>query len=257
MSYGDIMKKSDIYLNGPISKGKEQGLEDIVNQAVKKDIQVLSILDCIEKTDGVLRTTSSCRDALKHRAEIMELQRMRNEITLLNGIQVSQPYERGEEFEFYASFPMDMIVGIVDDFDKGLQKEEEIKKAYDDYYCKNLYAVESGKIDVLSHLGLIHTYYGYRYCNDSLIDTLLREMIHRNVLLEITSGVQRKDNFSTFPSYDLLKRYKKLGGEMVTIGTHANDIQNIGKNLEETYQIAHDLELNPGYFQKRKFKKIL
>lgn len=278
MSYGDIMKKSDIYLNGPISEGKKQRLEDIVSQAIKKDIHVLSILDCIEKTDGVLRATSSCRDALKQREEIMRLQRIRNEIrgyalnesteiinkeeatseiTLLNGIQVSQPYERGEELELYANFPMDMIVGTVDDFQRGLQKEEEVKKAYDDYYCKNLYAVESGKIDVLSHLGLIHAYYGYRYCNDSLIDTLLREMISRNILLEITAGVQRKDNFSTFPSYDLLKRYKKLGGEMVTIGTHANDIQNIGKNLEEAYQIAHDLELNPGYFQKRKLKKIL
>ena len=299
MTYGDIMLKSDIYLSCPTSKDTKQNLEDVVNQAIKKDIHVLSILYCIEKTDGVLRTTSSCRDALKRRDEIMRLQRIKNkirddvlnqsaeitnkeeakneirddvlnqsaeiinkeeaknQITLLNGIQVSQPYERGEELELYATFPMDMIVGTVDDFQRGLQKEEEVKKAYDDYYRKNLYAVESGKIDVLSHLGLIHAYYGYRYCNDSLIDTLLREMIDRNILLEIMTGVQRKDNFSTFPSYDLLKRYKKLGGEMVTIGTHANDIQNIGKNLEEAYAIVQDLKLNPGYFQKRKFKKIL
>ncbi len=257
MSYGDIMKKSDIYLNCPTSKDKEQDLEVVVNNAIEKKVDVLSIINCIQKADGILRTTYSCSSTLKRSTEIADLQKMRKEITLLNGIQIPEPYARGNELGLYARFPIDVITGVVYDFKRELEKEEDIKKAYDDYYLKNLYAVQSGNIDTLSHLGFIHAFYGYKYHNDPLINALLEEMIHRNVLLEITPSISQKGNFSIFPSSDLLKRYRELGGEMVTIGTYANDIQDIGKNLEDGYEIAQDLGLEPGYFQKRKFKKII
>lgn len=69
----------------------------------------------------------------------------------------------------------------------------------------------------------------------------------------MTSGVQRKDTFTTIPSYPILKHYKELGGENIVIGTCTRD--SIGKDLEEAYRILQVLELNSGYFQKRKLKK--
>lgn len=255
MSYGDIMLKSDIYLSCPTSKGKKRDLEDIVSEAIKKEIDVLSIVDSIEENNGILITTYLCDPTSSRRGEISNLQKLRKEITLLNGIQVSNPHLREKELNLYATFPMDVITGIVPNICFHLEHEEEIQKAYEDYYLRNLYAVQKGNIDVLAQLGSVHTHYGYAYHNYALIDTLLNQLVDKEIALEVTSGIKRKDAFTTIPSYPILKRYKELGGENVVVGSCIRNA--LGRNLEDVYKVVQDLDLNPGYFQKRKFKKIL
>lgn len=43
------------------------------------------------------------------------------------------------------------------------------------------------------------------------------------------------------PSVEILKLYKKLGGDIITIGSDGHDVDQYGFNIQETKQILKDL----------------
>lgn len=249
------MLKSDIYLNCPTLKDEKLSLEDIKIVTELHDIAILSLLEKVEKTKGILSTTYLHN--FEKRKEISELKKLREDMLCLQGIEIPEAYQREAELRLYSSFPLDVLVGSVSEIQTDLQTEEEIEKEYEEYYKKNLQTVLTGKIDVLAHVGLIHNAYGYPYYNQELLDTLLKEMIKTGTVLEMEPALDRKDAQTTFPSYSLLKRYHELGGENVVISSGAKTVEAIGNSLEEMYIMAKDFHLQPGYFEKRQFKKIL
>ena len=249
------MLKSDIYLNCPKTIDEKLSLEDLKVATELQNISILSLLEKVEKTKGILSTTYLHN--FEKRKEVTELKKLREDMLCLRGIEMPEVYQRETELKLYSSFPLDVLVGTVLKIQTDLQTEEEIQNAYEDYYLRNLDTVLTGKIDVLAHVGLIHTMYGYPYYNQELLDTLLKKMIEKRVVFEMEPALDRKDAQTTFPSYFLLKRYYELGGENVVISSGAKTVEELGNSLEEMYIMAKDLHLQPGYFEKRQFKKIL
>ncbi len=256
MAYGDNMLKSDIYLNRSTSRTEKDTLEDVVQRAEKLGISILTFLDSIERENGILRTTYLHGGAAR-KQELSHLKNLREKVHVLNGFEVAEPYLREEELQLYNTFPLDVIIGSVEKFATTLTEEEQIKKAYDNYYYRNLKSVIMGNIDVLAHLGSIQKYYDYSYNNTGVIDSFLKMLIQKEIVLEIEPNLERKDTLYTYPSFALLKRYRELGGEKVIIASHAQSVDLLAFHLEECYKMAKDLNLVPGYFEKRKFKKLI
>lgn len=107
-----------------------------------------------------------------------------------------------------------------------LQLTECLRK-FDDYDC-------------LGHL----TYYS-RYCpfDDKMmryrdaaaeLDELFRIIIPKGKGIEINTSVYRRFGFMV-PDYDILKRYRELGGEIIVTGSDAHLPNFIGANFKEAY----------------------
>lgn len=101
--------------------------------------------------------------------------------------------------------------------------------------------------DVLGHLTFISkcranpTKALVRYGDHrELIDEILRELARKGLGMELnTSGMDRCGGF--LPTADYFRRFKELGGKLVTIGSDAHDPVRVGQYTTEACQVLSDI----------------
>lgn len=143
------------------------------------------------------------------------------------------------------------------------KSEEEIYRAYFEEEIAN--AKKFSNFDVYGHLDYIVRYgankdadYSYAKYKD-LLDKLLETLIEKGKGIEINTGGLRHGLREQNPCTDILKRYKELGGEIITIGSDAHNPQDMAYKFD----IVPDLLKSCGFdyytiFEKRnpEFHKI-
>ncbi len=104
-----------------------------------------------------------------------------------------------------------------------------------------------GEFDVLAHL----TYIGKTNAHPAprtvpyaehkdLIDEILRQLALRGKGLELnTSGVDRCGGF--LPTADYFRRFKELGGQIVTVGSDAHTCSRVGQYTLEACRVLQDI----------------
>jgi histidinol-phosphatase (PHP family) len=81
----------------------------------------------------------------------------------------------------------------------------------------------------------------------------MRELIKRGKGMEInTSGLDRVGDF--LPSRAHIKRFRELGGEIITVGSDAHDPSRVGQYTSEACEIAKDIFGYVCTFEGRKVK---
>ena len=101
--------------------------------------------------------------------------------------------------------------------------------------------------DVLAHL----TYIAKSPCHPAprpvayddhreIVDEILKILVQKGKGMEMnSSGVDRCGGF--LPTADYLRRFKELGGEIVTIGSDAHDTNRVGQYNREACEILKDI----------------
>ena len=96
--------------------------------------------------------------------------------------------------------------------------------------------------DCVGHIGYIAK--GLHYEDNTfpyemfpeLFDRILREIIKRGKGIEVnTSGIDRGGHVLPHPS--IIRRYRELGGRIITIGSDAHKAQNVGAHIKEAVEI--------------------
>ncbi len=96
--------------------------------------------------------------------------------------------------------------------------------------------------DCVSHIGYIAK--GLHYEDNvflyqmfpELFDKILREIIKRGKGIEVnTSGIDRGGHVLPHPS--VIRRYRELGGRMITIGSDAHKAQNVGAYIKDAVAV--------------------
>ncbi len=84
-----------------------------------------------------------------------------------------------------------------------------------------------------------------------ITDEILRVLVQKGKGMEInTSGVDRAGDF--LPGAPFLKRFRELGGEIVTVGSDAHDASRVGQYSKEALEILKDIFGHVCTFQNRK-----
>ena len=151
------------------------------------------------------------------------------------------------------AYPLDFIIGSIH-FVDGLDPY------YPEYfvkYGKNAYTryfetvLENLKImscfDSLGHLDYIVRYgkgsdltYSYEeYAH--LIDPILRILIDRGIALECNTGGMSRGLPEPNPCYDIFRRYRQMGGELITLGSDAHDPSTLGCYFEEAGEMLRSI----------------
>lgn len=139
------------------------------------------------------------------------------------------------------------------------------KEAVDKYMNQVLACVKShDDYDVLGHLTYVcksehnptHANIPYDDIKE-ITDQILKILIDKGKGIEInTSGVDRIGDF--LPSIEYLKRYRELGGEIITIGSDAHDITRVGQYMFDAINMIKEVFPYVCTFEKRRpiFHKI-
>jgi histidinol-phosphatase (PHP family) len=124
------------------------------------------------------------------------------------------------------------------------------KKTKDEIFVPYLNAVDESldaeiPYDIVAHLGYIarKAPFEFRYADyDGLFDRILSRIIQKGKCLEINSHVKfAKTDF--FPGIDILKRYRELGGELLTFSSDAHQPYRVA----EKYNLIRDAAKSLGF----------
>ncbi len=128
-----------------------------------------------------------------------------------------------------------------------LIRNKDLEEIYSIYLNEVRISAESGLFNCVGHFDYVKKYTGKNDIlerKEQLVEQLkdtLRAIIDRGILLEInTKGLIRKPrNF--YPDLDILKLFKKLGGENVIVGSDAHCVEEIGLGVNAAVGICQEL----------------
>ena len=120
----------------------------------------------------------------------------------------------------------------------------DIRSLMDRYFAEVLDMVRWGRFHSLAHLT-----YPFRYIPEfrgkedyspwqDAIDAIFRALAERGLALEINTSGLRQSMGRTMPDLPMIRRFKELGGERVTVGSDAHFPQDVGCNIADGLEIA-------------------
>ena len=185
------------------------------------------------------------------------------------GIELGQVFHNLEKAEsLLGKYRFDFVLGSLhmlkyDNFDlfaadyKDLSPEK-LGVYLQKYFEEMLRLVSWGKFDVLAHLDFPWRYMRLAGVEADLalyrdyVDEILGKIVEKGIGLELNmSGLKYKTG--VMPPDWVIRRYRELGGEIVTIGSDAHNAENLGAGIEEGMKLLQDAGFSDfAFFRKRK-----
>ncbi|MCK5128279.1 MAG: histidinol-phosphatase HisJ family protein [Clostridiales bacterium] len=181
-------------------------------------------------------------------------------LTLLCGVEFSEPHVYPKEFEMYQKMPYDFILGSihfwVDDLFPTKMKKSNIsaKTAFNRYWQEVYAAVSFGGFDSLAHFDFPKRYYGELLYSEKSIISVCKKMIRNNIAMEINTSTLRQGLDCSMPDKALLDIYKQAGGRYVTFGSDAHSVQELGAGYQHARSLISGNLQNVIYVQRRPIK---
>lgn len=177
-----------------------------------------------------------------------------DKIQLLFGVELGlQPECMRQNAIFAKSYDFDFIIGsshichgrdpYYPSFYEGRTEEE----AYREYFSSILENIKKFQnFDVYGHLDYVVRYgpnrdqdYSYAKYRD-ILDAILTELLEKEKGIEINTGGIRRGMKDFNPCMDIIKRYRELGGELITIGSDAHKPEDIAAYFDRAGQVLKE-----------------
>lgn len=168
-------------------------------------------------------------------------ERYAGRLLVLGGLEIGEPHlETAAIARETAGLSLDFVIGSLHNLGREtlrkFQAHTDAATAYCAYFDTVRTMVRTADVDVLGHLDLMKRYMppekgNYVFADHAdCIDDILRIAVQRGIGLEINaSGLSTLGEF--FPKTEVLRRYRELGGEIVTYGSDAHRPDAVGKGF--------------------------
>lgn len=274
----------DFHLHTKFSDDSIMELDDLVETALANNIKMICITDHLEPDEFEFsdRKAGETQKKLKQKIasyfeEISKKTRdweKREDIKIFTGIELGLSLATlAKSKEIIKSYPFDFVLASlhclegIEVNNSSLYEQNEENELIKNYFQK-LYKClkEFNEYDSLAHLDLIRRYIkrykgkdevilNYNNEINFLVDEILKLLRDRGKGLEINSSGYRYGLFTPMPSYEVIKRYRELGGELVTIGSDAHTTSQVGEKLQNLKELL--LEAGFEYIFVYKKRKAL
>ena len=236
----------DTHVHSHFSADSGESMENMAEAAIQRGVDVLCFTDHIDYDFDV-------NEYLEEIGRIREMYGGR--VKILAGVELGmQPHLPGRYRELLGKYPLDFAIGsqhLVGRFDPYYPETfagrdaADVYRQYFEETLENVRAFED--FDSLGHLDYV-TRYGesekpfpsYREFGE-IIDEILRILIGRGQALEVNTAGCRKSLRQPNPEPAILKRYRELGGELVTIGADAHLAKDLGTNCRQAMELLREL----------------
>lgn len=240
---------SDYHIHTDFSSDSQAPIKEVIKKAINLGLKEIAITDHIDYGFPSSEYTFLF-DKLEYIETINNLRKKYNNfINILIGAEIGMTpdsYEYNKNFVKDSCF--DFIIGsihVVDNIDVYENSFFEGRSQKQSYMRYFEYALENIKkndyFDVVGHLDYIYRYGQFenkslKYVDyKDIIDEILKIIIEKGKGIEVnTSGYKYKLN-NIHPQIDILKQYKNLGGEIITIGSDAHSTNYISDHFLEAY----------------------
>lgn len=190
-------------------------------------------------------------------AYMAEIKRLKEQygqqITIRTGMEFGMQVHTIPKYEaLFQKYPFDFIILSVhqvedqefwsQDFQKGRSQRE-----YNERYYEELLALveKYQNYSVLGHMDLITRYdkcgvYPFEK-TEPIVRQILKTVLEHGKGLEFNTSYHRYGLKDTTPSVQILKIYREMGGEILTIGSDSHAPEHLGAYIEDARQLLKDL----------------
>ena len=255
--------RADVHMHCGFSNDSETRPEDMVESAIAKGLSVICFTDHYDK-DNLDWGDEAIFDVESYFQKMIALQEeYRDRIDIRIGAEIGmQPYLAEYYQDFMAQHPFDFVIGSVHsvlEHDVALdffQKHSD-PEGYKIYFEEMLQDVQKIKsYDVLGHLDYI-----VRYSNQGskgfdlndymdIIEEILKQVIAHGKGIEMNMSGLKYGLGAPHPQPEIIKRYRELGGEIITVGADGH----IPEHIAYDYHLADDILKSCGFKYYTEFK---
>ena len=255
--------RADVHMHCGFSNDSETRPEDMVESAIAKGLSVICFTDHYDK-DNLDWGDEAIFDVESYFQKMIALQEeYRDRIDIRIGAEIGmQPYLAEYYQNFMAQHPFDFVIGSVHsvlEHDVALdffQKHSD-PEGYKIYFEEMLQDVQKIKsYDVLGHLDYI-----VRYSNQGskgfdlndymdIIEEILKQVIVHGKGIEMNMSGLKYGLGAPHPQPEIIKRYRELGGEIITVGADGH----IPEHIAYDYHLADDILKSCGFKYYTEFK---
>ena len=237
--------RADFHMHTCFSNDSDSAPEEMIQASIQKGLKTICItdhheLDYIEPGWEL--------DLERYHKKLYEIQETyKSQLEILAGIEFGMQIHTGERYaEVARSFPYDFVLASVHVFDgydpyfpgyfDDKTDEEGYRRAFEITVenVKNMHEYDSlGHIDYIVRFGN-HKEQEYSYTkNADYIDEILKHLITNGKGLEVNAAGWKSGLPFAHPHQDVLKRYKELGGEIITIGSDAHKPEHVAYDFHK------------------------
>lgn len=255
------MIQADMHMHTWFSTDSEACPRDMADEAVRKGLKTICFTDHFDKDDlewgeeGIFDVD----------AYFVEMQKLQEEyagkLNIRIGIELGlRTYLKDYYEELTKKYPFDFVIGSVHNVP--YKKDAEGNILYTDPAAEKLFTDRTDKeayrlmmettlenvrtsdcFQTLGHLDYVVRYgksrekeYSYTDYAD-IIDEILKLLIEKEKGLEVNSAGLKYGLPFAHPHPDVLKRYRELGGEIITIGADAHKPEHIAYDFAKSEEI--------------------
>ena len=266
MAYKNL---TDLHMHTSSSFDGHYSAAEMCEAAVNAGLSVITFtdhfdVDFFEEHRLAERQVTSYEDVVSAQAAFAD------KLKVLVGIEVGQgTYEPELTKKSLEKYNYDFIIGSIHnlrktpdfcELDYTNMTLDEVYGLLDKYFEEMHLLAKWNGFDTLAHLTYPLRYimgnYGIKVDlkkYDGIVEEIFKTVINNGKALEInTSGLRQKIGV-TMPTVDYVRRFKELGGELLTIGSDAHFTEHVGAGINEGFAIAKAAGFEyVTYFEKHK-----
>ena len=255
------MIQADMHMHTWFSTDSEACPRNMADEAVRKGLKTMCFTDHFDK-DDLEWGEEGIFDVDAYFAEMQKLQEeYAGKLNIRIGIELGlRTYLKDYYEELTKKYPFDFVIGSVHNVPYKKDAEGNIlytdpaaEKLFTDRTDKEAYRLMMettlenvrtlGCFQTLGHLDYVVRYgksrekeYSYTEYAD-IIDEILKLLIEKGKGLEVNSAGLKYGLPFAHPHPDILKRYRELGGEIITIGADAHKPEHIAYDFAKAEEI--------------------
>lgn len=245
---------ADCHMHSDLSGDAHAPMEQMIQKGISLGLKTMCFTEHLDR--GVCVEDMNFEvDMDAYNAAFWPLkEKYRDQIELLFGIEIGIEPRHGEFLKSFArAYDFDFIIGsshLVDGIDVYYPEfyegrtEEASYRRYFESVLESLDAFSD--IDVYGHLDYVVRYgpnknkfFSYERYRD-VIDPILEALIEKGIGLEVNSGGFKRGLADTNPCPQIIRAYRRMGGEIVTVGSDAHDSEFIADKFDRVQDILWD-----------------
>lgn len=252
------MITADYHLHSSFSGDSHEPMENMVRAAIQKGLTHICFTEHMDMDYPVTEDTPEGIFLVNTDSYLYDLATLKNkyakEIRILFGIELGLQPHLNKELALYArSHEFDFIIGSThivnkkDPYYPSFYEGRSEEEAYREYFQGIIDNIKKFKnFDVCGHLDYVVRYgpemdknYSYAKYMD-LFDKILELLLENEKGIELNTGNLRKGTREASPCSAILKRYREMGGEIITIGSDAHCAKDVASDFAKAAEVLTD-----------------
>lgn len=251
---------ADYHMHSTFSADSKMTFDEICETAIQKGLNEIAITDHhdIDYQDDKIEFLLDKENYLKKLKKYQE--KYDGQLIIKKGIEMGMQTHILKESNQFLSNDFDFILASFHTAEKNDLYNGDFFKGYKQWdayhkYLKSILEVVDNfnNYSVLGHLDLVRRYDYYDSLPDlmdndkayELIREILKKVIKNNKGIEVnTTGYYIGNGQNPLPSIKILKLYKELGGEILTLGSDSHSTDQLAYKFTETIKLLKEIGFN-------------